>query len=485
MYNIAWYARAGHLDLFPLISQELKAKHVDISSFFICNTDLEKEHLRSVYGIEKASVIGSYLKRNIYAVDISYEKIRSLENEYRSLPLIRSLWSTMFEQELSEEMTVRYLVAHIECWSEFLSGNRVQMLISEVPSILATCTAWLVCQRLGVYFVSFINLPIDQRILLTSSWEGHYDGLEEKLKDFKIDNTSISFQKANPNIEKIKGNPEKTRDARVYEEKVEKKEVNRAPINMKKILKAFSYYKRYHKRRQYYIYPGIGQQFLEYLKFYYNSTCYMLNGFFERINNLDREKYFLFPLHMLGEWSDHIWMGLGYVDQAIVVKQVSACLPLGEKLYIKEHTANFGEKPPSFYKKILKSQRVRLIHPYEDIFYLIKHAEGIITLGSTVGFEAFLLNRPVIILGEPWYRNLPGIYRAETYEELTDLLQNIHDLRTASEVEKLRVVCALYELSFEGVRYPDPDALKSKNIEQFANVFKNRIENNLEDQSKR
>lgn len=478
-YSIAWYARAGHLDLFPLISQELKAKSLDISSSFICNTDLEKDHLRSVYGIKKVCVIGRYLEKNLHSVSISNKNIKSLEADYTALPLIRSLWSTMFEQELSEEMTVRYFVTHLEGWSEFLKNNRVQMLFCEVPSILATCTAWLACQRLGVKFVSFVNIPIGKRILLTSSWEGHYDGLEEKLENIKVDHTSNSYHDAKAYIRKMNDNPEKTRDAISYEKKVQKKGARNLPFNMDKFLKPLRFYKRYQKRKQYYIYPTIGQQIKQYLSFFFNSECYKLGNYFERVEDPSEERFFLFPLHMLGEWSDHIWMGLGYSDQTVVIEQIAACLPIGTKLYVKEHTANFGEKPTSFYKKIKKTPKVRLLHPYEDVFNLVKHAEGIITLGSTVGFEAFLVNKPVVILGEPWYKSLVGIYRAKTHEQLADLLQNIHCLETASEEEKLRVICALYELSFEGVRYPDPDALKIKNIGKFADVFKHRIVNSL------
>ena len=128
------------------------------------------------------------------------------------------------------------------------------------------------------------------------------------------------------------------------------------------------------------------------------------------------------------------------------------------------------------YKAIKKCRNVRLINPSENTYELMKHAEGIITLGSTVGYEAFLMKKPVIIVGEPWYRNFPGVHAARTPEVLAELLQNIDVLKVASDDEILKVIYSLYELSFEGVRYPHPKTLHSDNISNFTFAFKERIE---------
>ncbi|MDA1060736.1 MAG: hypothetical protein O3B47_03005, partial [bacterium] len=100
----------------------------------------------------------------------------------------------------------------------------------------------------------------------------------------------------------------------------------------------------------------------------------------------------------------------------------------------------------------------------ENPFKLIQNSEGVCTIGSTMGFEAILLGKPTILLGEPWYRSLPGIYKADTPEVMAELLQNIWKLRKLNEAEKVQIVYALFDIGFEGVKLPRENALSEENI---------------------
>ncbi len=128
-----------------------------------------------------------------------------------------------------------------------------------------------------------------------------------------------------------------------------------------------------------------------------------------------------------------------------------------------------------FYKRIKKARNVRLIHPSVDTFALMKRADGLVTIGGTSGFESFVLKKPVITLGRPWYRNLPGIYHAPVPEVLAELLQRVRNLPVASDEEILQAVASLYTISFKGVRYPHGDTLAPYNIENFSIAFEQFI----------
>ena len=93
-----------------------------------------------------------------------------------------------------------------------------------------------------------------------------------------------------------------------------------------------------------------------------------------------------------------------------------------------------------------------------------------------MGFEAILLGKPVILLGNPWYRSLPGIKLVNTFEDLSLSLQHIDKIPTLQEDEKIDIVNALYKISFNGVKVPQPEALSENNISNIADALKKYLE---------
>jgi len=169
-------------------------------------------------------------------------------------------------------------------------------------------------------------------------------------------------------------------------------------------------------------------------------------------------------------------MGLSYLDQLVTIKYIAQCLPPFYKLYVKEHPSFFAEQSISFYRELKKIRCIKLISPFANNFNLIKNAKGICTLGSTMGFEAILLGKPVILLGNPWYRSLPGIKLVNTFEDLSLSLQHIDKIPTLQEDEKIDIVNALYKISFNGVKVPQPEALSENNISNIADALKKYLE---------
>ena len=111
---------------------------------------------------------------------------------------------------------VKNLVGHFKFWEEFLVKNKIHILISERPSILNTCVAWLVCKEFNIRFMSFINISaLYERISISTSWQGHFDGLEETLKRKNINKKSKNYKMAVNYVNKMKLRPEKTIEAQI------------------------------------------------------------------------------------------------------------------------------------------------------------------------------------------------------------------------------------------------------------------------------
>lgn len=475
--NIAWYARDGHLDLFPRISQKLGEIGMVFRSFYLCHIEFEERHLREHYGIQDIKVLSRYLEKHDKEFDISTSTIRQIEAKYDTLPLVRALWSEMFQLRVPESLLVRHMVGHFQFWETFLKCNNIDVLVTERPSILSTCVAWLVCQRLGVHFLAFIGIPVGDRSVISSSWHGHFDGLEDVFLNGSPDMASPNYQRAMEYLEMMKVRPQKTNEALINMERARKM---RGPL--KKIKALGKYYeipKKLQLMRQqakYYIYKSNKERFVNWLRLYRNFWLHKCTDVFDHVFLPHTERYFLMPLHRFEEWSNYAFMGLGFSDQLGLVGQVSQCLPPEAWLYVKEHTGGFGEKPLSFYRQLKSCRQVRMLSPYEDTFSLISGAEAIVTLGSTMGFEAILMGKPVILLGEPWYRNFPGVHKADRPETIALLMQKAPHFTVPTDEEKLRMVYALLDISFEGVSDIQRGSLGPENISRLAKRLHRHID---------
>ena len=232
------------------------------------------------------------------------------------------------------------------------------------------------------------------------------------------------------------------------------------------------------KLTEYYLYrKSISEELRDRIKQRFKKFYRLLlinSGLFHQRNsnyNPNKDRYYFYPIHMSGEWGNYPFMGLNIAKQPNLVREIADCLPVGSYLYVKEHTTGFGNRKKKFYLEIKKHPNIRMINPYEDTIDLIKHCQAVITLGSTVGFEAFLLNKPVFYYGEPWYTNFPGMSKVRSSEELAMLMQNASEFPVATDSQIQKCVAAIYDVSCEGYLY-NPSMLKDpENIIRYSKAL--------------
>lgn len=465
--HIAWYARDGHLHLFPQIDAALRELGLEFQAHYVCHHPVEAARLREQYGVAEPWVLGRYLRDGWSSFDVSDASLDHLQAELSALPVARGLWSEMFERRPGEDELARNLVGHVRFWNDFLRQNRIDVLVSERPSILSTCVAWLVCRRLGVRFVDFIDLPIDGRMVLSTSWEGHFDGLEALALDAARPPDPEAGRRAVEYLDRMLAEPRKTFEALMAMEAA-RRTVRFDLTWLRHLPEIPAFLRRTRLKQQYYLFDSLTTTILEAARLLLHRWSHRFADVFDRALDPERTRYFLLPLHRGGEWSDYAWMGLGYADQAAMVARVASCTPPGSYVFVKEHTGGFGERPPAFYRSLRRLPRVRLVDPFADTFHLLRRCRAVVTLGSTMGFEASMIGKPVILLGRPWYGGLPGFARASTDEELTDLMRRVDDLVPATRAQTLRAIAALFEISFDGVKVPHPDAFQPDNVRRLA-----------------
>ena len=123
-----------------------------------------------------------------------------------------------------------------------------------------------------------------------------------------------------------------------------------------------------------------------------------------------------------------------YVDQYLMVDLLAKTVPEGWQIYVKEHPTQFTPA------KYFRAQSGRTFDMYDDIaeipnvslmpmstatYDLIDNARAVAATTGTVGFEAVLRGKPVLLFGYPWYRGCEGTFQIDTQESCASALNAI------------------------------------------------------------
>jgi hypothetical protein len=139
-----------------------------------------------------------------------------------------------------------------------------------------------------------------------------------------------------------------------------------------------------------------------------------------------------FPLHVTDDYKikrvvPHC------ADQAALVEQVARSLPHGWDLVTKEHPMEIGRTPSALLKRLTRMRNVRIVPPTWNSHDLIEHARAIVVIGSTVGLEALLYNKPVLTLGQPFYSGFGVTVDVDRFDEIRSAVPAVLEFRPDPE----------------------------------------------------
>lgn len=187
------------------------------------------------------------------------------------------------------------------------------------------------------------------------------------------------------------------------------------------------------------------------------------------------EKYILYPIHYQPEASTLVQAPM-YLDQLQLMQDIAKSLPIGYRLYVKEHVTNRGRRPLEFYRAIRSIPAVRLLGPDEDTWSLIRDAAAIAVITGTMGWEGLLFGKPVITFGDVFYNVLPHVHRAsevpkdgwfELFVRATSQYRPDHEALLA-------LVSAMHQRTTRGfIKNPNtfPEVLYDENVENITRAL--------------
>ena len=213
------------------------------------------------------------------------------------------------------------------------------------------------------------------------------------------------------------------------------------------------------------------------LKYSFRMFCRRLKRFakiqyldvfsYSDMDDLKRRPYFLYPMHYHPESSTSVHAS-HHLDEYQVIRNISFNIPFSHSLYVKAHPSAHGFEHLATYDKIKKLPNVEFLSPNENTKELIKNSSGVITLTSTVGYEAIILRKPVVVIGNVFYDFFPGCVKINSWDDLFPAAKKCLEI----DINRRQVrdfITAYFDVTFRG------NILMSGNRENFRPIAKDIV----------
>jgi hypothetical protein len=199
-------------------------------------------------------------------------------------------------------------------------------------------------------------------------------------------------------------------------------------------------------------------------KIYINSKYFNIN------NNINKEKFVIYPLHVAPEASI-LGSDPELADQFCLIKNISMNLPYGVKLYVKEHPSQvYGyNMNHNFYNKLLSIPNVKLIRANENVYNIIanKNCLAVAVLNGTLGLEtAFKFKKPVFIFGKADYGVADCFIKPKNWEEFFNWMQKIQKNEWKFDEKAMWAILKAFDESV--IKVEDVDFTKFEKWEDYA-----------------
>lgn len=142
------------------------------------------------------------------------------------------------------------------------------------------------------------------------------------------------------------------------------------------------------------------------------------------------DKFIIFFLHLQPERTT-LPEGYQFAQQWLAIRMLADSLPSDWYLVVKEHPSMFRYlfdpqvRDSQFYDAINALPNVTLSPLEVPPFELIDRSMIVSTITGTVGIEALIRGKPVVVFGAAQYRGAKGVFAVKTISDIKSVIQNI------------------------------------------------------------
>lgn len=412
-------------------SSEILLKDPSYTTFIENNRETDIHTFKSIF---------DEYRKNVKEIEkhINYDYLQYIEKEYcKELPISllqisSQLFTTayhyrFFFKPMSEIQKLYWIQLLFQYLIDLMESNHYDMVCDLDIAEIGRSILHLICIKKGVKYVTIefsryedILLPTYTLGRKTDSYfiERYNENNNSKIDKSYIKRVAMFYEKENIMAESYNLN------------NTAKKKNNSLLQDVKKTCRIIKYLSstvpNWYKNRSIPVLANPLKSMLFFILWTIRER-YLLgqnNIFFDNVRDI-KEEYVYFPLHLIPE-STTLNKSPFYPNELSVIEAVSKALPVGWKLYVKEHGAMIGERPLSFYVKLKKLTNVKLVRLdcYNDPKPWILKSKGVITLSGTSAFEASLCGKPSLMFGNAYFEILDNITKVKSFEELPLLINN-------------------------------------------------------------
>jgi hypothetical protein len=201
----------------------------------------------------------------------------------------------------------------------------------------------------------------------------------------------------------------------------------------------------------------------EYLKrvvVYFKSLFYSYDEFGDIPSG---KEIIYYPLHQEPEATLN-YMSEFYSNQVATIENILKCLHVNQVLVVKEHPVDKGS--------LLRQKFWLMRRRYSGLYYfpaelhgreLLGRAHRVVTLTSTVGWEAAVSGKPVYVLGQIFYDQLKGVTAVHSFMELKECLRAPPPATKLDLSTVENFVARMVEQCYRGNPFPHTDLYSVEN----------------------
>lgn len=461
-----------YCDEAPLLLEASKLFDKDVQTFGVT---LGQRYSEIFNKENRLSSISDFLAKNWDSIDTSSKYIHFIEDKYSINNLSFFILSDRYLDKFDYKISLKILIGHFLFFEDFFKKNNIEFFIDTPVAILPQLVCFYVAKKCDVRYLA-IRVTRDKEPSFTfiNDWQDNWYKTQEFYKKDKLTEPILA---------------DAQQEIKDFVEKHHQPSYMSSPKQFNKI--QFSFVKEFIRRTKKYF---LKKQYLDefdYITqnpFWYvkrdltkilSSKIFNLFHYwiFDKIN--EGESYYLFPLHLQPEAST-LMMAPYYVNQPATIENIAKSLPGNAYLYVKEHTSSYGKHSLGFYKQIKNIPNVRLLSPKEDTKRLINNAICPIVLTSTVGWEALLLGKPVVVLGEVFYKSSGLVYAPDSYDELSHILKyKVPDYHCDNK-RLIKFLASIQLSSYRGIfspaQFQESKILSKENIKNIYTGIRNELQ---------
>ena len=172
-----------------------------------------------------------------------------------------------------------------------------------------------------------------------------------------------------------------------------------------------------------------------------------------------------YPLHQEPEATLN-YMSEFCANQVATIENILKCMTPNQVLVVKEHPVDKGA--------LLRRKFQRLKGEQSALYYLpgelhgrevLRFADRVVTLTSTVGWEAAIIGKPVYVMGRIFYDTAVGVQSVGTFAQLRVLLHQPPAVISGTREQFEDFVARMVAFSYPGNPFPHPDLYSARNTE--------------------